>query len=166
MEIKFCGYCGGSHRDLSQWPRQCSQCGQEHWRNPVPVSVVLVPVDAGVLTVRRSLPPGLGKLALPGGFIDWGESWQQAAVRELREETGITVDVDELSLLRIVTIAGVMLLFGQTRPRRWHDLKFALDPAEVSEVVKVEQPCELAFPTHSEVLAEFFRTQRATWGQQ
>jgi 8-oxo-dGTP pyrophosphatase MutT (NUDIX family) len=119
--------------------------------------VVLMPVDAGVLAVRRSLPPGLGQLALPGGFIDWGESWQQAAVRELREETGLIAEVNELQLLHIETIAGIMLMFCQTQPRRWQDLHFQLDPAEVSEVVQLDQPCELAFPTHTQVLADYFR---------
>jgi 8-oxo-dGTP pyrophosphatase MutT (NUDIX family) len=39
--------------------------------------------------VRRAIPPARDTLALPGGFIDYGESWQNAAARELREETGI-----------------------------------------------------------------------------
>lgn len=159
MEAKYCNFCGSIFLDLNQWPRRCSQCAQEQWRNPTPVAVVLMPVDAGVLTVRRVIPPGAGKLALPGGFVNWAESWQEAAVREMKEETGLVVDADELSLLRIVTVGGVMLMFCQTQPRRWGDLDLTLDPAEVGEAVLVEQACELAFPTHSEVLAEFFRNR-------
>lgn len=159
MEVKHCSGCGSVFPDLSQWPRRCLQCGKEQWRNPIPVAVVLMPVDGGVLTVRRVIPPGAGKLALPGGFVDWGESWQEAAVREMKEETGLVVSVDELSLLRIVTVGGVMLMFCQTQPRRWSELELILDPAEVGEAVLVEQACELAFPTHSEVLADFFRNR-------
>lgn len=157
MEVKFCSYCGGPHADLSSWPRRCGSCGSEHWRNPVPVSVVLIPLlPEGVLTVRRALPPGLGKLALPGGFVDWGESWQGAAVREVFEETGLSLEPSELELLRIETVGDVMLMFARARARALADLRFTLDPQEVSEVVVVTQPCELAFPTHTEVLAAFF----------
>ena len=157
MEIRFCSYCGGPHKDTTGWPRECACCGEMHWRNPVPVSVVLLPVDAGVLTVRRAIPPGEGKLALPGGFVDGGESWQQAAVREVMEETGLVISAGELRLLRVETIGNTMLLFCQANPRRQAELNFHLDPAEVSEVVIVQEPCELAFPTHTEVLAEYWR---------
>ncbi|MFP4314911.1 MAG: NUDIX domain-containing protein [Desulfovibrionales bacterium] len=61
-------------------------------RNPVPTVDVLVYVpDRGVLLVERKNPP-LG-WALPGGFVDYGESVEQAAVREAREETGLEVDL-------------------------------------------------------------------------
>ncbi|MFI2188673.1 NUDIX domain-containing protein [Streptomyces sioyaensis] len=39
--------------------------------------------------IRRALPPGRGRLALPWGYLKVGESWREAAVRELREETGL-----------------------------------------------------------------------------
>ena len=59
-------------------------------RNPFPtVDVVVFRPDEGVLLVRRKNPP-LG-WALPGGFIDYGESAEQAAAREAREETGLEV---------------------------------------------------------------------------
>ena len=159
MEVKYCSFCGGPHTDLSRWPRHCSVCGQEHWRNPIPVSVLLVPVDEGVLTVRRNIPPGQGLLALPGGFIDWGESWQQAAVRELREETGLMATQEELNLLHIETAGNVMIVFARTGPRVWGDLQFQIDPGEVIEVVKINGPEELAFPTHTEVVQRFFQTR-------
>src|SRR6476659_9743246 len=55
------------------------------WANPLPVSVVLVPVDGGLLLVRRAIPP-VGQLALPGGYINLGESWEEAGARASRRD--------------------------------------------------------------------------------
>src|SRR4029079_9297124 len=84
-----CGWCGALFA-VATWPRACV-CGNTSYANPIPVAVVLLPVGDGLLTIRRGIPPQLGKLALPGGFMELGETWQESAARELREETGIVV---------------------------------------------------------------------------
>jgi ADP-ribose pyrophosphatase YjhB (NUDIX family) len=50
------------------------------------VAVVLLPVHGALVTVRRDMEPRKGELAPPGGFMELGETWQEAAARELREE--------------------------------------------------------------------------------
>ena len=57
---------------------------------------VFVAQDGGVLLVRRIMEPERGKWALPAGFVDHGEDPREAAVREVEEETGLTVELDEL----------------------------------------------------------------------
>ena len=54
-----------------------------------------------VVLIRRAFEPFKGWYALPGGFVDVGESVEQACVRELLEETGLSVDKDELKLIGI-----------------------------------------------------------------
>lgn len=59
-------------------------------RRPIPAVISVVLRDNSVLLVRRSNPPDAGCWGFPGGKIDFGESIEQAAIRELREETGVT----------------------------------------------------------------------------
>jgi 8-oxo-dGTP diphosphatase len=59
------------------------------------VDGVLVEDDA-VLLIRRRNPPFAGQYALPGGFVDYGETVETAVVREMREETGLDVAVERL----------------------------------------------------------------------
>lgn len=147
---------------LETWPRRCGTCGRDHFRNPTPVSVVLLPVDEGVLTVRRGVGPGRGKLALPGGFVNWGESWQQAGVREVEEEIGLRISAEELVLLDAVSVEeGVVLLFSRAEARRFQELNLRIDGVEVTETVIVNEPKELAFPTHSEILRRYFFHQNS-----
>lgn len=152
--MQFCGYCAG---ELANWPGVCTSCGREHFRNPAPVVVVLLPVDGGVLVIRRAIPPGKDKLALPGGFMDWSEGWQETGARELLEETGIRIEPDELRLLGAESVAGgYLLLFAEARRRARQEVSWTHDPSEVSEVLVVHEPVELAFPTHTAYLRDYF----------
>lgn len=71
---------------------KCPRCGcptQRH-RNPVPtVDIIIEYQDQGLVLIERANPPH--GWALPGGFVDYGESLEDAARREAREETGLTV---------------------------------------------------------------------------
>jgi NADH pyrophosphatase NudC (nudix superfamily) len=96
-----CSYCGHPFEIDQVWPRLCAACGNTSFVNPLPVSVVLLPVDNGLLVVRRNIEPQIGRLALPGGYINRGESWQQAGARELFEETGIIIRPEDLREFRV-----------------------------------------------------------------
>ncbi len=74
--------------------RKCPRCGHEteEFRNPVPTVDIIIEIEGrGIVLIQRKNPP-LG-WALPGGFVDYGESLEEAAVREAREETSLDVDL-------------------------------------------------------------------------
>lgn len=152
-----CSYCGAPFAD-APFPRHCPSCSNTTFVNPLPVAVCLVPVEGGgLLTVRRAIEPHVGKLALPGGFIDVGESWQEAAAREVHEETGLLVYAGALTHFAVHSAPdGTLLVFGLA-PAIAPAAIPALPPQdEVSELVVIGQPETLAFPLHTRVVADYF----------
>lgn len=91
--LKFCPKCGSpdwiSHDDLSF---KCSNCDFHLYVNSAAAVAALVVNDEGkLLLTRRAVEPDYGKLDLPGGFINPGESAEEAVKRELWEELGMKV---------------------------------------------------------------------------
>lgn len=140
----------------------CAGCGETTWRNPLPVAVTLLPVDGagrrrGLVVVRRDIEPGRGELGLPGGFIELGESWREAAVRELREETGITADPGEVRLFDVHSApSGTLLVFGVLPARPKASLPPVVATEEATEWLVLTGPVRLAFPTHTRAMADYF----------
>jgi 8-oxo-dGTP diphosphatase len=70
---------------------QCPNCGSQLtvYANPVPTVDIIIEMEQGIVLIERKYKP-LG-WALPGGFVSCGESYEQAAIREAKEETGLDV---------------------------------------------------------------------------
>ena len=156
--FKICTFCGARFLPEQPWPRRCAACGETTYRNPTPVAVAVQPVGAGLLVVRRAIPPAQDRLALPGGFIEVGESWQEAVARELREETGLTADPDGVRLYDTVSAPdGTLLVFGILPPLASADAMpgpAANDESSGWEVLK--GPTELGFSIHTAVADRYF----------
>ena len=60
-------------------------------RNPLPTADLIIEVNEGIILIKRKNPPE--GWALPGGFVDYGESVESAAVREAKEETGLDAEL-------------------------------------------------------------------------
>jgi 8-oxo-dGTP diphosphatase len=152
-----CTFCGTSHVS-TEYPLKCVSCEQLTWRSPKPVVIVYQEVrndrgERGFLAVRRGIPPQVGGLALPGGYVDWGEQPDEAALREFREEVKSPVFEGWVRLERVVTTLTGFIVFCYVAEGTysWDYLcdKFAPDP-EVQELVFVTDPDELCFQSHRE----------------
>jgi 8-oxo-dGTP pyrophosphatase MutT (NUDIX family) len=129
---------------------------QPVFRNPLPVVVMLVMSNRGLIVVRRALKDGYGKLAMPGGFHNLGETWQEAGCREVSEETGVTLDPSKVKVYDVVTVqnGAVNLIFG-VYDGIIVDPVFAHD-TEIMEVLEVTSAIETAFPAHTDIMARYF----------
>jgi 8-oxo-dGTP pyrophosphatase MutT (NUDIX family) len=150
MQNSFCSYCGTRYQTDASWPRLCGACGETTWRNPLPVAVALLPITmpeggSGLVVVRRDIDPV-------------GEVWQEAAVRELREETGILADAADVRLFDVHSgrDGGVLLVFGLLPERPLADLPPVTASNETVEWLVLTQPQRLVFPTHTDAMAAYF----------
>jgi len=151
-----CSFCGKRFPVTEDWPRKCHSCGNKSYRNPVPVVVILLPLGDGLLVIRRNTEPQKGTLTLPGGYIDYGETWQEAGRRELWEETGINIAGSELSLYDVLNgLDGTLVVFGLAAQQPRNSLQ-PFSSKETQEVVLIDRPIELGFTMHTLVVARYF----------
>jgi 8-oxo-dGTP diphosphatase len=98
---RFCPQCGGrlAKRLLKAGEPErlvCTECGFVFYIDPKLAAIALVPLEGGLVLVRRAIEPGYGLWVVPGGFVDMGEKVEVAVVRETLEETHLQVQVTRL----------------------------------------------------------------------
>ncbi len=95
--VPACPHCATA----DEQPLVCDRCGWRWYSNPKPAAAVLLEAgngdDPSLLLLRRAVQPGLGAWDLPAGYLDPGESFESAARREAREESGIEVELLSLA---------------------------------------------------------------------
>ncbi len=96
-EARFCPRCGASAEVSFPRSLSCPACGYRAFYNPKPVACVIPRrEDGSIWLLRRAFDPGAGLWTFPGGFVDLGESVEDAARRETREELEIDVELGPL----------------------------------------------------------------------
>jgi ADP-ribose pyrophosphatase YjhB (NUDIX family) len=136
----------------------------ESYRNPVPTVDIIIEVGDGkiVMILRKNEPIGW---AIPGGFVDYGESLEDAAVREAKEETSLDVTLLEQMHTysepgrdpRQHTISTVYIATGKGIPKE------ADDAAEIGIFTEDTLPSPLMFD-HGRILADYFRNKKKRKG--
>ncbi len=158
-QSSHCSFCG-CRFTAKHWPRTCCECGNTTYQNPTPVVVLLLPIAAGLVVIRRNTEPQKGTLTLPGGYIDLGETWQEGARRELFEETGIDITVGEISLYDVQNgLDNTLVVFGLATKQSPNKLK-PFSSKETQEVVLIDEPIELGFSMHTDVMRRFFKEHK------
>jgi ADP-ribose pyrophosphatase YjhB (NUDIX family) len=135
----------------------CPHCGGlvETYRNPLPTVDIIIETEKGIVLIKRRNPPY--GWALPGGFVDYGESLETAAVREAKEETSLDVTLvaalgaysDPRRDPRHHTISYVYIA------RAWGAPRASDDAVEIGIFDRASLPEDLAFD-HAKILQDYF----------
>ncbi len=159
--MNFCSHCGarvalkvppGDHL-----PRYvCDQCGTIHYKNPLLVLGCVPQWEDQILLCRRAIEPRKGFWTVPAGFMENGETLQQAAARECREEAMAEVEVG--SLLAVVSVIHAHQVHVMFRARLLkRDFAPGVESQDVILAKESEIPWpELAFPSGVYTLRRFF----------
>jgi len=162
--FEHCPVCGTQLARIEKGGKQrpaCPNCGFVQFRNPYPGAVVLVERDGQVLLGKRSGSYGVGRWGLPQGFIEYNEDFLTAAIREVKEETGLDVEIRSiLSVVsnflspRLHTLAIVLL--ARVVGGELH----AADDLEAVEWFPLSGPLpEMAFEADTHICERYYRTQ-------
>jgi len=159
LEPRYCPRCATAlePRDEHGTLRPtCPSCGFIWYRNPVPAAGILMVEEGRVLLVRRKFEPRAGDWCLPAGFMEAGETPEQTAVRELREETGLGASLTGLFGVYAgfddPRVRAVLILY---RAERDGGTLVPGDDATEAEWFPLDAlPPAIAFAAHRQALAE------------
>jgi 8-oxo-dGTP diphosphatase len=166
--IRFCPLCAAplgreavppDHREQAVCPR----CRFVFYLNPKVVAGTIPEQDGQILLTRRAINPGRGLWTYPGGFVDFGETVSDAAVRETFEETGLRVNLD--GLLNVYSYPGAPVIIVYRARVRGGTLTTCDENDALRWLKPGEIPWdELAFPSTREALREWVAARGETPG--
>jgi ADP-ribose pyrophosphatase YjhB (NUDIX family) len=161
--IQFCHFCSFP---LEKRPiegrirRYCPRCQIPIYENPVPAAcTVVVDHHDRLLLVKRGVAPKQGMWCLPGGFIECGETPAQAAVRELKEETGLDGRIH--TLIGVTTSPGslytAILMIAYLVTHYSGQAAAGDDAADVAFFPRKKLP-DIAFESHQSFIRLYYST--------
>lgn len=166
--IRFCPLCAATLVREAVPPDQreqavCSRCRFVFYLNPKLVAGTIPEQDGRLLLTRRAISPGRGLWTYPGGFVDFGETVTDAAVRETFEETGLRVELT--GLLNVYSYPGAPVIVVY----RARVTGGTLTTCDENDACEWRKPSEipwdaLAFPSTREALREWVALRGETPG--
>jgi len=154
--LNFCPYCGktlGEKRVENKIRKFCSFCNRVIYDNPVPVVAGIIFNNEKILLIKRGIPPRRGFWSLPSGFIDRNENAGQALIREIKEETNLTIE--KFSCIKTIAQKGLryntILIIGFIIYKYKGELLAGDDAVEAS-FFNLQNIPELAFSSHYELI--------------
>ena len=155
----FCPLCGAALAREAVPPDQrehpvCGGCRFVFYMNPKLVGCTIPEQDGRILLTRRTINPARGLWTFPGGYVDYGETVTDAALRETWEETGLKVDLG--SLVGVYTYPGAPVIIVYNA----HVLSGTLTPCTENDLLEWRVPAEipweqLAFPSTRDALRDW-----------
>ena len=159
-DLKFCSSCGsknvygyidGHHR------HHCVRCETIHYENPKPTATIICMNDTKLLLAKRAFSPAKGEWGLPGGFMELNETLDQAAIRELKEETNLDGSVHRIlsTCSHYGSIFGDILLIGLEMKVNDFSTMKAGDDAEELNFFDLNDLPHIAFYCHNKFINEY-----------
>ncbi|MGF1878675.1 NUDIX hydrolase [Photobacterium frigidiphilum] len=159
--IKYCSQCGSTDVKAmvpagDTHPRPtCQSCGHVVYQNPTIIAGCIIEHQGKFLLGKRAVEPMVGKWSIPAGFMENGETVEQAATREVLEETGAEVEVlGPYSIFSVPHMNQVYIIFrakfiGFIMP-------FGEETSEIEFVDKSQVPwSELTYPAINQILTRY-----------
>ena len=141
----------------------CPACGFIFYRNPTPVAGCVVEYDRRIVLVQRGIDPGRGKWGIPAGFVEWGESAEEGAIRETLEETGLVVRIERLlGVYSAVGDRGSDIIIFYVAIPVGGALVAGDDAEHIETFVPGAWPEEIAFSTHRQALSDYLYLSQTT----
>jgi ADP-ribose pyrophosphatase YjhB (NUDIX family) len=167
MTFNLCPLCGRrlSARMIDGHRRHnCPGCGFIHYRNPVPAAGCIIVIGGRLLLVKRRYQPYQGRWCLPAGFMEYGESPQHCARREILEETGLKIKLGRLVGVYSGsddprTHAVLIVYQGLAQNAKY---KAGDDASDIRLFPFDKLPEPLAFRAHLTAIKDFLRHERTT----
>ena len=162
--LNFCSKCGqeniygfidGSNR------YHCTSCKSIHYENPKPTATIICMKDSSILLAKRAYEPAKGVWGLPGGFMELNETLEEAAQRELKEETNLEGKVKRIlsTCSHYGTIFGDILLIGVEMEIDDYSIMKAGDDAAELQFFDLDSLPDITFYCHNKFIDEFKSTR-------
>ena len=154
----MCGAPLEPNHDGEKVRPHCARCRRHFYHNPVPAVCCFITHEGGILLARRGVEPRLGEWALPGGFVELGETTEEAGRREMLEETGLSIE--GIRLIGVSTqpsrFTGAVMVLGYVVEHWEGDLTPGSDVLDLRFFPQAEMP-PLPFRAHRELLDIFLK---------